>query len=118
MVRYYNRNGVAIGLYKWAELIGDSNYRIIAQHNVGNLCVSTVWLGLDHRVFGDGEPLIFESMIFEVPQGDEHWRSLEMRRYCTELEAKVGHTDLVYLANTMADIEAATGGLEVDTELD
>lgn len=47
--------------------------------------VSTVFLGLDHRHFGDGPPILFESMIF----GGEHdgWAT----RYCTKAEAQTGH---------------------------
>jgi hypothetical protein len=30
----------------------------------GNIGISTVFLGLDHRHFGDGPPLLFETMVF------------------------------------------------------
>jgi hypothetical protein len=39
----------------------------VAQENIGDVRVSTVFLGMDHS-FGEGPPLIFETMIF----GGEH----------------------------------------------
>lgn len=50
--------------------------------------VSTVWLGLDHR-FGEGPPLIFESMVF----GGEY--DGYARRYSTFEAAKEGHENIV-----------------------
>lgn len=47
--------------------------------------VSTVYLGLNHR-WGDGPPLIFETMTFP---DEEQWR------YSTEAEAKENHAFLV-----------------------
>lgn len=46
----------------WAEFFS-SPERIVAQEMIGNVKVSTVFLGLDHQ-FGDGPPLLFETMIF------------------------------------------------------
>lgn len=51
------------------------------------ILVSTVFLGLDHR-YGDGPPLLFESMIFGGPL------SGEQRRYSTKAEALAGHEAL------------------------
>lgn len=55
--------------------------------------VSTVYLGLNHNlVFGGGKPLIFETMVFK-PWG--RYKSLEMDRYSTKEEAKIGHEEMV-----------------------
>ena len=53
--------------------------------------VSTVFLGLDHN-WGDGPPLLFESMIFwpDNPDLDQ-----QMARYSTWHEAEQGHERLV-----------------------
>jgi hypothetical protein len=71
--------------------------------------VSTVFLGLDHRHWGGGPPLLFESMAFvdegkwhEV--GGERWRyhtSLGQDRYSSWDDAEVGHKAMVrkYLVN-------------------
>lgn len=50
----------------------------------GDVRVSTVFLGLDHR-FGDGPPLLFETMAF-VGHDD-----VGMERYSTWQEAEEGH---------------------------
>lgn len=50
--------------------------------------VSTVFLGIDHRCFGDGPPLIFESMTFgPIPE--------LMDRSSTWGEAVAGHEAMV-----------------------
>lgn len=38
--------------------------KIVRQEAVGDRFVSTVFLGLDHQ-YGDGPPLVFETMVFE-----------------------------------------------------
>ena len=53
--------------------------------------VSTIWLGINHR-FGDGPPLIFETMVF--PKADD-WNDLDMQRYSIESEAIKGHQEMV-----------------------
>ena len=53
--------------------------------------VSTVWMGLNHR-FGDGPPLIFETMVF--PSRDD-MGDLDSDRYSTEAEAFAGHERMV-----------------------
>lgn len=55
---------------------------------VGDVTVSTVWLGLDHQ-HGSGPPLIFETMTF----GGEY--DQEMQRYSTEEDAMRGHLNVV-----------------------
>jgi hypothetical protein len=54
-------------LMEWARFFENSDARRVAETHVGDVRVSTVFLGLDHR-FTNGEPLIFETMIF----GGEH----------------------------------------------
>ena len=50
--------------------------------------VCTVFLGID-VAFGDGEPILFETMVL----GGAHDR--ELYRYCTWQEAEDGHTGVV-----------------------
>ena len=109
-MEFYDRNGKQMTLEEWGKAFANPKYKILGSHCVGNLWVSTVWLGVDHdygNLFRNPPmpPLIFESMIFEVPDGVTNWSSLEMRRYRTEHEAMVGHAELVHLANTMVDVE-------------
>lgn len=65
--------------------------------------VSTVFLGLDHRFFGDGPPILFETMAFTAPElvtlfgGEPRWiaRSMDyQRRYCTWEQAVAGHSEV------------------------
>lgn len=53
--------------------------------------VSTVFLGLDHQ-FGEGPPVLFETMIFGGPLDQEQWR------YHTWEEAVAGHRAAVRMA--------------------
>ena len=64
--------------------------RVVGKTTIGDAEVSTVFLGMDHR-FGEGPPLLFETMIF----GGEH--DEEMWRYSTWDEAKAGHSHVVSL---------------------
>lgn len=62
--------------------------RRVDQTYVGYVWVSTVFLGLDHN-YGDGPPLIFETMVFGGPLNEE------MVRYSTLGDAKKGHFEMV-----------------------
>lgn len=68
---------------KWGRWFETAD-RHVAQSTVGEVRVSTVFLGLDHQ-FGEGEPLLFETMIF----GGKHDEFQE--RYSTWEEAEEGH---------------------------
>lgn len=58
--------------------------KILVQEDVGNAWVSTVFLGLDHN-WGEGPPLVFETMVFRDGNGDD------CQRYSTWLQAMEGH---------------------------
>jgi len=52
-------------LLTWARWIEDHwRDRIVRQEEVGNLFVSTVFLGLDHDWSFEGPPMLFETMVF------------------------------------------------------
>jgi hypothetical protein len=53
--------------------------------------VSTVFLRLDHRHVGEGDPILFESMYF--PNDD--FMEDDCVRYCTWEEAVEGHREMV-----------------------
>jgi hypothetical protein len=55
----------------------------------GDVRVSTVFLGLDHRFGGEGPPIVFETMAFV---GHE---DVGQDRYCTWAEAEEGHANMV-----------------------
>jgi hypothetical protein len=60
----------------------------IGDTQIGNIRISTVLLPIDHQ-FGDGPPVIFETMVFGGPLNDEQ------ERYCTLAEARSGHEAMV-----------------------
>ena len=94
MARYYDKEGEPISLLTWGQLFEFLRYRVVAQTNVGNLMVSTVWLGLDHDLWGHGPPLIFETMIFDSDDLG-HELDQQMRRYSTLEQAIAGHAEMV-----------------------
>lgn len=76
-------------LFKWAEWFEDIENRKVKHDVKDGVQVSTIFLGLNHRILGKGKPLLFETMVF----GGEH--NLEMERYETWNEAVKGHAKFV-----------------------
>ena len=92
MSRYYNEAGQPITQAEGLELFGAfNNARVVASDKRDDVHVSTVHLVIDHS-FGDGPPLIFETMIF----GGEHDQYQE--RYSTREQAEEGHRRALTLA--------------------
>lgn len=67
--------------------------------------ISTVFMGLDHRFFGNGPPLLFETMIF----GGEH--ADLMQRYSTWDQAEQGHINAVAIATAAIEKSNVVAGL-------
>jgi hypothetical protein len=78
--RWFDYDGNPITIEEWDRLFRDFERRQVARTELGDVSVSTVWLGLDHRMppplSKPGPPLIFETMIFGGGDDlDEHcWR--------------------------------------------
>lgn len=82
-------------LIKWANWMGTAD-RAVAKTNIGEVRVSTVFLGLDHG-FGGGKPLLFETMVFNgVMDG-------YMRRYSNWQDSEKGHQEIVKLVREKED---------------
>lgn len=93
MNKYYDRQGHPLTLQEWVALYEthEAEKRVAETTLPNGRWVSTVWLGLNHQ-FGNGPPLIFETMVFlpreaDVGLGEE----LDCDRYSTEAEALAGH---------------------------
>lgn len=69
---------------KWRQ----ANSRRVAQDDINGVTVSTVFLGIDHG-FGDGPPILFETMVFGGALDQEQ------ERYSTWAEAEAGHAVMV-----------------------
>jgi len=89
---HYDFDGNPIDLWEWCELFEDHERRRVARTEIADdVHVSTVWLGLNHQ-WGDGPPLIYETMIFGGPHDSEMWR------YPSWEAALAGHDQAVALA--------------------
>lgn len=82
------KKAVLADLMTWVESFKNTEVRIVAKTEVGDAEVSTVFLGLDHQ-FGDGPPLIFETLVFGGSLDQE------MDRYTTWEQAEAGHAAMV-----------------------
>ena len=97
-----DHNVVKATLDEWSKMFDDAESRQVDFTKLPNgFDVSTVFLGMNHN-FYEGEPLLFESMVFAKGSHDD----LDQRRYTTWNEAVAGHKEMVELwANkSMADI--------------
>lgn len=91
--RYYRRDGTSstdTGIFRLIT----AREKYVAKTEVGwfkpdRVMVSTVLLVLDHQ-WGDGPPIIFETMVF-----GGRWDQ-EMDRYSTEAQALAGHWAMVH----------------------
>jgi hypothetical protein len=92
MQRFYDRKGKQITLKQWTKLFEETN-RTIAYDVVGEVRISTVWLGLDMSLRAEDPPLIFETAIFQG-WGRNPTR-LYMQRYSTQRQAIARHRKLV-----------------------
>ena len=76
-------------IIKWAQWF-ETAKRHVADDRIDQVRISTIFLGIDHS-FGEGEPVLFETMIF----GGEHDQYTE--RYCNKAAALAGHDQAVAL---------------------
>lgn len=79
-------------LMEWAKSMESAN-RIVAKDTVGDVRVSTVFLGLDHS-FGGPSPLLFETMIFGGPHDGYQ------ERYTFWDDAEAGHAKALAMVNS------------------
>lgn len=72
MIRHYRLEGhepvPCLDVLDWAAWFETAERRVMVTH-LDRLCVSTVFVGLDHRYFGKGPPLVFETMVFVGADG-------------------------------------------------
>jgi hypothetical protein len=86
---YYRLDGRrAVVTVRWRYYIDSLKNRHVAETRIGKVRVSTIFLGSDHRHFGEGPPILFETMTFGPA---EHLQI----RYCTWKEAAAGHRLIV-----------------------
>ena len=89
MSRFYDRKGQPMEMMEWARALETAD-KIVGNDTIDGQHVSTVWLGLNHNLYGDdGPPLIFETMI----SGGPHDQYCD--RYSNEEAALAGHDRIV-----------------------
>ena len=76
---------------EWADWMDESD-TTVAVTNVGEFLISTVFLGLDRSFFGEGGPILFETMVF-----DHEIHSVYCSRARTWDEAVIMHNATVTL---------------------
>lgn len=79
-----------VSLLTWAKWFENVDNRRVAWEDIGDLHVSTVFLGLDHNWGLKGDPILFETMIF-----DKGGESVFCARYSTREQAIAGHQKAV-----------------------
>lgn len=79
-----DKKPIEVNISKWVEWQDDFKKKIVKKENINDVEISTVFLGVNHN-FGEGEPILFETMIF----GGKY--DGEQERYCTWDEAIKGH---------------------------
>jgi hypothetical protein len=78
-------------ILEWGRWLAKSDVvRVVAQEHIGDVFVSTVFLGMDHS-WGPGgsAPILWETMIF----GGEHDKYMD--RYTSRADADKGHADAI-----------------------
>lgn len=86
---------------EWAKWFEDINNRVVAKDQIGEIKVSTVFLGIDHNYISGGIPILFETMIFGGNLDEDQWR------YHTWEKAEDGHKNAVELVKAEIHINKA-----------
>lgn len=99
---FYDRDGEPLpDVLAWGRLRESLDYFRIGLDRVGDVEVSTVWIGVDHGHDPSGPPIIFETMVFGLDtqnfdgSGGERRIGGETHRYATAAEARAGHDRIV-----------------------
>ena len=91
---YRDKEGKALDVLKWGKLFEDPKYRFVGQDYVGDILISTVWIGVPQLIWsehGFGFYGYFETAVL-TPDTKE----LEMMRYETLEQAKLGHLAMIH----------------------
>ncbi len=79
---------------KWAEWFQSAD-RCVAQEQVGDALISTIFLGVNHN-FTDGPPIVWETMIFGGKLDQEQVRCSGSRK-----DAEAMHARMVQKVNAL-----------------
>lgn len=93
-------------LTEWGQWFqGNHQDRLVAWTGGPDKYVSTVFIGLDHRHWGKGPPIVFETMLFINGHGED------MERYSSWDDAEIGHKAFVrrFLIDPKTRVKTETG---------
>ena len=95
-ILYYDMDGNPVSEAEGLKLFNNKLRRVAATDTRTGYYISTVHLVIDHG-FGNGPPLIFETMVFRRKAGGGMGSSSELdcERYHTKAEALAGHAAMV-----------------------
>jgi hypothetical protein len=92
-------------IHAWAQWFETSDAeRIVAQTTVGDVQISTVFLGIDYNYRPHGAPVLFETMAFLLGSRSEI-ADLPVLRYATWAMAQRGHARVVNMAKSRLPAE-------------
>lgn len=80
-----NGDPQAVDILTWGKMFETAD-RTVAVEMIGDWRVSTVFLGLDHNFSDTGPPILWETMVFGLPDDEEI-----MDRYTSKVDALKGH---------------------------
>lgn len=76
-------------LMKWARWFETGKDRIVERTQIGNIKVSTVFLGFDHNYSATGGPVLWETMVFGGPLDQEQTRCSGNREQAMAMHQKM-----------------------------
>jgi hypothetical protein len=90
---YFDRDGNQITTEEFDKKRSDIEYQRVGLFetlaNGEKISVATIWVGMNQSFVPNADPVIFETMVFGGRNNGL------CRRYSTELEALVGHNEIV-----------------------
>jgi len=98
-MRYYTLNSLGDpvpepDLARWSIWMNSAD-RHVAKDEIDGVCISTVFLGLDHNYFGEGLPVLWETMIFSHGRSWAEGLDEYQQWYTSLADAKAGHKEAV-----------------------
>lgn len=84
-----NKNAIPCSVDDWIEQreqMRKTKTKHVADEMIGHFRISTVWVGLNHNLGKNGEPLLFETMVF-----DQNGDDIYCAHYWTWQQAEEGH---------------------------
>jgi hypothetical protein len=114
-----DRKPVRASLFEWAAWFEKVENRRVAETTIGDIWVSTVFLGIDLNCSDKGPPLLFETMVFDEPvekrlfgQIREVREELDLRRTATWDDAIREHERACFaIREALREAEEITGAV-------